>query len=211
MRINPANEQDWASQLRRFRRVRAIKQAALAEMLGVDQATVSRWESGRQAPDLGIQRRLRALMQGTGARDETLVAHWVTAAVGDSVLLDATRTIRAASGPFCRRHRIEPAGVAGRSAIPLFGPEPDSLWWQAVEHGFFEGELASVSVVSRFQLLGDTERSIPVEALWTPIPMSSGEILQRIDSLTLSDEGFSQALHRLGGPLRITSLDDLGA
>lgn len=49
--------------LRRWRALRRLKQAAAAELLGVSQATISRWENGQLAPDGDEQQRLRTLMQ----------------------------------------------------------------------------------------------------------------------------------------------------
>jgi DNA-binding XRE family transcriptional regulator len=43
--------------LRRLRRAKNVKQAALADLLGVDQATVSRWESGSRSPLAAVQHR----------------------------------------------------------------------------------------------------------------------------------------------------------
>lgn len=45
----------FGQRLRRLRRSVGLKQAALAEMLEVDQATVSRWESGSQTPSAVVQ------------------------------------------------------------------------------------------------------------------------------------------------------------
>jgi len=209
MRIIAGTDIDWAAQLRRFRRLRTIKQAALAEMLGVDQATVSRWEGGRQVPDLGIQRRLRALMQGAGSRDEVMVVHWIAAAVGDTLLIDAARIARAASAEFCHRHGVPTAAIAGRAAAPLFSEEMETLWWQVVERGFFEGEIASATVVSRQHLLSGEQRDIPGRTLWTPIHLSSGEVLQRIDSAMLEEADFAAAREANGGALRVTTVDAL--
>lgn len=208
MRIIAGTDTDWAAQLRRFRRLRAIKQAALAEMLGVDQATISRWESGRQLPDLGIQRRLRALMQGAGSRDETLIGHWVDAAVGNTLLVDAARSMRAASPEFRGLHGLE-SGALGGTALPMFGEEMEALWWEAVKRGFFEGELASVTVVSRFNLLSGERREVPGHSLWTPIHLSSGEVLQRIDVRTLGEAEFRPAREQNGGPIRLVGIDEL--
>lgn len=208
MRIIAGTDIDWAAQLRRFRRLRAIKQAALADMLGVDQATISRWESGRQIPDLGIQRRLRALMQGAGSRDELLVVHWIATAVVDTLLIDAARIIRAGSAETCRRHGLTPTAIAGQAAAPLFSEEMDALWWQAVERGFFEGEIASATVVSRYHLLGGGQRDIPCRAQWTPIHLSNGEVLQRIDTAALSEAEFASARGQAGA-LHIVTVDTL--
>ncbi|HTY68863.1 MAG TPA: helix-turn-helix domain-containing protein [Alphaproteobacteria bacterium] len=82
MRISAEELADWGAQLRRFRRLRALKQAALAELIGVDQATVSRWESGRQSPDLAMQQRLRDLMRRIEPGEEVLLRHWINASVG---------------------------------------------------------------------------------------------------------------------------------
>lgn len=51
--------------LRRIRVVRRLKQQALAELVGVTQATVSRWESGDLAPSLDQRRRLIRLLRST--------------------------------------------------------------------------------------------------------------------------------------------------
>lgn len=60
--ISEGEYMDWARLIRDFRLMRGIKQAAFAEFMGVDQATVSRWETGRQIPELGTQMRLRDLI-----------------------------------------------------------------------------------------------------------------------------------------------------
>lgn len=51
-------------QLRRWRRDQDIKQDHLAEMLGVTQASVSRWERGQQLPAPHILRILQSMMTG---------------------------------------------------------------------------------------------------------------------------------------------------
>ena len=111
MRISAEELADWGAQLRRFRRLRALKQAALAELIGVDQATVSRWESGRQSPDLAMQQRLRDLMRRIEPGEEVLLRHWINASVGYTVLCDEDRIIRAASPSYCSIHEIGRAHV----------------------------------------------------------------------------------------------------
>lgn len=209
MRIGQSVADDWGPQIRRFRRLRAIKQNALAEQLGVDQATVSRWESGRQVPDLGMQRRLRALMRGAEPRDEVLLKHWIDTALGYTMLTDAQRTILAASPSFCVLHEVAAPEIVGMSAVPTFTDELERSWWIAVEHGFFDGEVASVTVVSRFHTLSGRRRFLGAISVWTPVHLTTGEVLCRADRISLTDEEFARAREQNGGPIRIVRMDEL--
>lgn len=58
--------------LRIWRRSNGIKQDAMAAALGVSQATVSRWESGRDIPSIEISRRITDLI-ATQIRDELAI------------------------------------------------------------------------------------------------------------------------------------------
>lgn len=209
MRISGDGAEDWGAQLRRFRRSRALKQSALAEMIGVDQATVSRWETGRQSPDLGMQRRLRGLMRRMEPREEALLKHWINASVGYTVLCDQDRIVRAASPSYCKIHGVSAAAVLGASTVPVFTAELERALWQTVDEGFFEGDVASVTVVSRVNALSGRDRGVAGISVWTPVPLSDGQILRRVDRIALSDEQFETARQQNGGPVKIVRMDDL--
>ena len=49
----------WPQLIKRLRFLGSLKQSELAQLLGVDQGTVSRWERGVQEPDIPMQRALR--------------------------------------------------------------------------------------------------------------------------------------------------------
>ncbi len=49
----------WSSLSRRLRLLRELTQSEFAQHMGIDQATVSRWESGKQIPGLLHQRCIR--------------------------------------------------------------------------------------------------------------------------------------------------------
>jgi PAS domain S-box-containing protein len=209
MRISGVDVTEWGPQIRRFRRFRALKQTALAELIGVDQATVSRWESGRQIPDLGMQRRLRDLMRRAESREEMLLKHGINAAVGYTVLCDEDRIIRAASPSFCEIHGVSRAEIIGHSSMPIFTAELEQMLDITIEHGFFEGEVASATVVSRFHALSGGWRNHAGMVSWTPVPLADGRILRRIDRITLSDEQFEVARAENGGPIRLVTISDL--
>ncbi|MEZ5826224.1 MAG: helix-turn-helix transcriptional regulator [Geminicoccaceae bacterium] len=58
--------------LRRLRRASGMKQLALADMLGVDQATVSRWERGQQLPAADMQHRAWHMLGAARSDDAAL-------------------------------------------------------------------------------------------------------------------------------------------
>ncbi|MBC55643.1 MAG: transcriptional regulator [Confluentimicrobium sp.] len=62
----------FGPRLRRLRRAVGLKQSALADMLNVDQATVSRWESGRQTPAAEVQLRAWKVLGSTRSDDPAL-------------------------------------------------------------------------------------------------------------------------------------------
>lgn len=206
MRINAGSVTDWGAEIRRFRRLRAVKQTTLAEMLGVDQATVSRWEGNRQEPDLGMQRRLRALIQGTGTQDENLLRHGVEASVGDTVLIDASRTLVTASATFLARHGIDAIAAPGLSTTSMFSEELDRAWWYAVERGFFEGEVASVRVTGQIHLLSG-EGTVIGRSLWLPLALNAGGVLCRIDTTILDPASF---IGSIPNELRLVTVSELG-
>jgi len=52
----------WPALVRRIRLLSSLKQSDLADLLGVEQATVSRWERGIHIPDIALQKRMRDMM-----------------------------------------------------------------------------------------------------------------------------------------------------
>ena len=189
--------------------MRALKQAAFAELIGVDQATISRWESGRQSPDLAMQQRLRDLMRRIDPGEEVLLRHWINASVGYTVLVDEDRVIRAASPSYCSIHGVSATEVLGRSTIPTFTAELERALWLAVDRGFFEGEVASATVVARTNALSGQPRDIAGMSVWTPVPLTDGRVLRRVDRIALSEEQFATARAENGGPVRIVMMADL--
>jgi DNA-binding XRE family transcriptional regulator len=53
----------WPALIKRLRFLSSLKQCDLAQQLGVDQGTVSRWERGVYLPDVWMQKRLRDMLQ----------------------------------------------------------------------------------------------------------------------------------------------------
>ncbi len=62
----------FGPRLRRQRRALGVKQAVLAADLGLDQATISRWEAGRAVPDAAMQARAMGLLSQARRDDGAL-------------------------------------------------------------------------------------------------------------------------------------------
>ena len=60
---------NWGTELRAFRARTGLKQEALADLLRISQAYVSRLEAGRTEPKPGLENRIRALMADRSHRD----------------------------------------------------------------------------------------------------------------------------------------------
>lgn len=56
------NDTFFAQRLRTWRRLNGIKQLALADMLGVSQAAVSYWETGRETPSAELMKRIHDMI-----------------------------------------------------------------------------------------------------------------------------------------------------
>lgn len=54
----------WARMLRDYRKEHGLKQDALAQLVGVNQSTISRWETTNDQPTIAMQRRLRERLFG---------------------------------------------------------------------------------------------------------------------------------------------------
>jgi transcriptional regulator with XRE-family HTH domain len=202
------NLKPWGTEIRHFRRLHALKQSALAEIVGVDQGTISRWEKNDSVPSLGMQRRLRDLIRNTDVRDIAF-KHSVAASLSEVVLSNAARFFIGASKPFAALHGVPADEIVGRTNHALMDEAGERLWQTAYREGFFTGDIASVTALAYSQSLSGAWRNLPTIAVWIPVRLSSGEIIRRSERMTLTPERYAAALAENGGPLRIVRMDEL--
>lgn len=113
---------DWARRVKEYRALNGITQQALADDLGVDRSTISRWETGKDEPALVFRKRIMAftptLKEGTirGLMD------FIDSLEGMATLLDADfRVLRTT-------HRHQQA--MGYDPASLYG-QPSERFWSA--------------------------------------------------------------------------------
>lgn len=90
----------FALRLRSWRRLNGIKQLALAEMLGVSQAAVSYWETGRDKPSPDLMKRITELISGSELDEIRLERVFTERQPGIMALydLDGVRLLAASRG-----------------------------------------------------------------------------------------------------------------
>jgi transcriptional regulator with XRE-family HTH domain len=185
---------DWRGHLRRYRRSRGLTQAALAEILGVEQATVSRWECETHEPELNIQRRLRDMIFGRGPGSDYFIYNTVVNSPFAVKL--ATKQARniAASKVAADLHGVMTARLGNADYRPLFTEELEHNWARAVDMGFFLGELISVQVYNHWIPLsgGPTKACM---SYWTPARLSDGEIVLLSEFRLLEEQEFEKVAH----------------
>lgn len=148
-----------AAALGHWRRVRRMKQSHAAELLGVSQATLSRWEAGSRTPDPeALERIARLIEAGLDSDADRALARLVSDGSRPTHLIcDVTHRLLALSPARARECRTDPAGLLGRS-----------LWRFATE--------AIARAESRLEALGWFEPAPPSVIAETPANGASAEL-----------------------------------
>jgi len=170
--------------LKRTRLLAGMKQSHVAELLGVTQSTVSRWEAGLIVPEPEQARALRDLFARRPAPESDAALKRLVESSSASVHLicDTTHRLLATSPSRSRRWRGGVAEYLGRPLIfyasPLILKAEESI----SEMGWFEGETTFL----RFETDANTDPDLPIEAgvmLWERMPLSDGSMGRLVTSL----------------------------
>lgn len=172
--------------LRQWRAVRRLKQSHVAELLAVSQGTVSRWESGVQAP--GPAERA-ALLDLLAAKLDTPGDRQLARLVASSTLpvhliCDLTHRLLACSAPRARQLRKDVAEVIGVSLWPAATPEIEAAEASLPDRGWYDGRAVSLEADTRAHRspLIDIARS---RFRWTRLRLSDGTFARLVETVIL--------------------------
>jgi transcriptional regulator with XRE-family HTH domain len=166
----------WSDQLRRYRRVHGLTQVVLAEILNVEQATISRWERGVHEPDLSVQRRLRDLICGPSFNSEEFQLKVIgRSPFAVKVANKQARNLAASLGA-ASLHGVSRDVLARADYRPYFSDILREQWDSARRLGFFAGDLCSVQVHTIWRPLNGFDFKYGI-SYWTPFRLSDGEIV----------------------------------
>lgn len=180
--------------LKRVRLLRGMKQSHVAELAGVTQATVSRWEHGTHQPDPAQAARLLDLLEARldGASDRALRRLVETSAVPVHLVCDVSHRLLAASPGR--------AGEWGRSAAEMLGHGmyvfatdqireaegqlPDLGWFEPLGPPVITWTAANDSPIIRIK---------PGYLLWERLRLSDGSVARLCTTLRTLDQLQAQA------------------
>ena len=200
----PKTDTHWPSLLRHHRFTNNMKQAALAQDLGVTQAMISRWESGRSEPSPAMQDSIRDLVD-EAARGTPMV-HWREASAQQPAMVAIVNTdgvCEVASRGFLRDFRLERHEVEGQPLGSLFSGDAMSLYEAMKASGFFEGrvELVESADILKCKRPGRPAIEHCVHGLHWPGRDDAGRIHWVASGARISRDEFEDMRNELGGQL----------
>jgi hypothetical protein len=162
-----------------------MKQAHVADLLQCSQATVSRWESGAQAPSpreaSAILRLLSARLSPSGDRAlERLVK---TSAAELHLVCDLTLRLLAASPARERNWRVSASDLAGTPMWRFASPEISQAEQSLRGAGWFADPGASVEIETGANEDDDVP-IVPGLFRWSRIRLSDGSFARLVETLT---------------------------
>ena len=183
-----------ARSLATWRRLRRIKQGHVAELCGVSQATVSRWEAGLQVPTEAQAGRLRRMM---AARPDSAADHALLRLVRQSageahLVCDLTHRLLAASPAREARWRASARDLAGVSLWRFASAEIMAAERRLEELGWFAPAAPAIRVATG----PNASPVVPIRPgafTWTRLQLSDGSFVRLVET---EDAGGAPA----GGP-----------
>lgn len=193
--IHCGDARQLGQSLRRWRTLRRIKQAHAGTLLGVSQATLSRWENGALAPDEDEQARLRALMQ---ARLDSAADHELARLVNLSstpmhLVCDLTHRLLALSPAREQQCRLPRSALLGASLWRYASAEIVAAEQRLAGLDWFGPAPPAVELVTGSNHHTDVA-IIPSRMRWVRFQLSDGSFARLVETLAfLPDEAEAPA------------------
>ena len=160
--------------LRRMRLLRNMKQSHLAEFMGVNQATVSRWECGLLAMSEAQEASVRRLLAvSTSAQDAALKRLVESSTLKVHLVCDRTHQLLAVSPARRAEWRLEASELLGKSLLVYASPEILLAEAKLGELGWQEGQVPSLTVDTG----PNADPAVPIRPgrmLWERIVLADG-------------------------------------
>lgn len=175
---------EYGRALRRWRRMRGIKQSHAAELLGITQATLSRWECGHHRLTEEAERKLAQLLRARldSAGDAALRRLVENSTQQVHLICDLTHRMLAASPPRAITWTVDLADIHGRSLWRFATDEIRAAESRLGELGWYDDVVAQV----RFDNGANDSAEVPIEPgvlVWERLQLSDGTLARLVTSL----------------------------
>lgn len=198
MRVINRNWMDFPGGLRSARMARGLTQSGLAQLMGVDQATVSRWERGTQVPEPELQIQLRDYLFRGRAVQDAMICHFIRTSLGLRCLISSDGIILVAS------QACGGANTEGRSIFDFGASKLQEAWSMTREAGAFRGGLASARFAT--DMFCKDGHTTYIDCVCYPVPMTDGTPTLLADMVMIDKDRYAEV--RAQG-IVITSLDSI--
>lgn len=167
--------------LRRWRLLNRVKQSALADEIGVSQATVSRWEAGALVPDAREEAHLVRLLAArpTSAADRAVLCLVTTSSLRMHLICDLTHRLLAVSPARAREWRVGAADLMGSSLWRFASDDIKAAEAALAERGWYEAVAPDVTIVT--ERAEHPELTIRAGSIhYARIPLSDGRFVRLV-------------------------------
>lgn len=170
--------------LRRFRRLKGMKQSHVAELAGVTQATVSRWESGTHRPTPEQAARLMPLLEARlDVRGDAALRRLVeTSALPVHLVCDLSHRLLAVSRPRLATWRAGDRELLGRPMWPYATDEIRRAESMLPDLGWHEPSAIPVAAVTG----PNRDPVVPIAPgvlLWERLTLSDGRAARLVTTV----------------------------
>lgn len=199
---------DWPERLRQFRRIRKLKQSSLAEDLGVTQAMISRWESGRARPGPAIRARLGAMTEPDPAAAPMVGwREFVQQNPTIAGVVDEAGIFETVSEGFLRELGAGRSDIEGRYIADIMEGDLVALFERLSAEGLFNGKIAGAETASTvcFRRQSGGMTRLHVHGLHWSRPAGDGRIRWIACGAPVDEEEFLSLCSDLGGQIEIIS------
>lgn len=172
--------------LRTWRALRRIKQHHAGELLGVSQATISRWESGSLAPSEDEQAAIRELLQARldSAADRELARMVTESTRGVHLICDLTHRLLALSATRERQCSIPRNDLIGRSLWRYASAEIVAAEAALPDVGWFESAPPAVEIHTGANASTEV-RIVKSRMRWVRFRLSDGSFARLVETVSI--------------------------
>ena len=188
LRISSGDERALGRSLRTWRALRRVKQLHAAQLLGVSQATVSRWENGQSPPSPDEAVRLRTLMAARldSAADHVLARLVWQSAAPVHLICDLTHRLLAASPAREAQFKVPTSRLMGTSLWRYASEDIVVAEAQLADHGWFGLSPPAIEFHTRARDSDDLA-ILACDMRWVRFQLSDGSFVRLVETVATPD------------------------